>query len=136
MKLVDFTELMEMPVGTIFQEFGKFGLGVPHVFGGTQGDSDYIEAVLLPYDNSVDTLGNNAELFKKYGLEGREYGIWYPSGFGRDGSYDKNRHYLIWEKEDRKKLAEWLLNPTKAVDEMNDDPHALIQVDWDIRAPK
>lgn len=63
-----------------------------------------------------------------------DYGIWYPSGFDRDGMFDITRHYLVWEKGDRRKFAEWLLDPTKAAAEQNDDPCALIRVDWKLRA--
>jgi hypothetical protein len=48
--------------------------------------------------------------------------------------FDITRHYLVWEKGDRRKFAEWLLDPTKAAAEQNDDPCALIRVDWKLRA--
>ena len=132
MKLVDHNGLMLEPEGTIFQEFGKRGLGEPQVFGGPCGQCDYVTAKLFPNDNCFYTFGGTLDLAKLSVTED-DYGIWYPSGFGRDGMFDTSRYYLIWEEQDRKKFAEWLLDPVKAANEQNSDPIALIQVDWNIR---
>lgn len=125
MKLIDHTELMTMPNGTVYQEFGKTGLGPPMVFGGQLDfGSDYTTANLLPEDNFGSAIGADED----------GYFIFYPSGFGRDGFFDPTRHYIVWEEDDRKKIAKWLLDPAKAFDQMNDDPHAIIAVDVNIRA--
>lgn len=133
MKLVDHAGLMALPDGTIFQEFNKLGLSAPKVFGGVCGN-DYLEADLLPTENFINAFGDyERKILDKFNITNSGYGIWYPSGFGRDGTFEHERHYLIWEELDRRKIAEWLLDPVKTAAEMNDDPHALIEVDYKIR---
>jgi hypothetical protein len=48
--------------------------------------------------------------------------------------FDTSRHYLVWEEADRRKFAEWILDPARAAAEQNDRPLALIRVDWKLRA--
>ena len=51
-----------------------------------------------------------------------------PSDYGRWALYEYDRLYLIWEEEDRKRLAGWLLDPEKAADQMEDDSYTIIEV--------
>lgn len=131
MKIVDHAGLMTMPRGTIFQELRNgMSLGDPMIFGGPTGvGGDYTEAGLLPHANHLDVHGYHLPGIRhKFVVPEDGYGVWYPSGFGRDGMYDASRHYLIWERKDRERIASWILDPDRAWAEQNDDPHALIQI--------
>ena len=134
MKYVTFAELLASPAGTIFQEFGKQGLSEPQVFGDAFGANDFTCAQLFPSETGPEVFGSYREQYvNKHGCEDAKWLVYYPSGFGRDGLYnDDNRHFVIWEDADRRKFAEWLLNP-EAADEMNDDPMAMISVPIDDR---
>jgi len=135
MKHVTFAELLTYPSGTIFQEFGKQGLGEPQVFGGPFSANDFTCAPLFPSETGPEVFGGyRIQYLKMHGCEDAEWLVYYPSGFGRDGLYnDANRYFVIWEKADRRKFAEWLLDPDKAAAEMNDDPMAMIAIPLDDR---
>jgi len=135
MKYVTFAELLTYPAGTIFQEFGKNGLSEPQVFGDAVGSTDFTCAQLFPSETGPEVFGGYREQYvNKHGCEDAGWVVYYPGGFGRDGLYEDNRHFVIWEEQDRKKFAEWLLDPEKAAGEMNDDPIAMISVPVDDRA--
>ena len=135
MKLISHAQLLEQPEGTVFQEFGQHGLGPVMLFGGKCGERDYTESYLFPNESSAD-IGFPPEVLTKFGVDRRDYIIYYPSGFGRDGMFDDTRVYLIWEQKDRERLAAWLLDPVAAVQHQNDDPYEVVKADWDIRAIK
>lgn len=136
MKFVTKAELWELPKGTIYQEFGKCGLGPPMVFGGHLNGIDYVEASLLPEENHCD-VGHPPEILARFGLTSADYAIWYPSGFGRNGLFtDAPDCFLVWEQADREQLAAWLLDPAKCAEQMNEDAYAMVKADWNCKGGK
>ena len=138
MKIINWKALMLEPEGTVFQEYSfKNGLGDVQVFGGPNSDrpdnNDFVSASLLPRAIGLEVFGDEDKIrvMSKFNLEPTHdwFIISYPIGFGRDGLFETNRFFLVWETADRKKFAEWLLDPTKCAAEMNDDPHALISAE-------
>lgn len=134
MKILTWAEMMTMPPGTIYQDYKPRIVGPVMILGEvmlTNGKPvDYVVATVTPEGSNVSSWGQyEAGLREKYALalEAEEI-VSYPTGFGRDGYFETNRLYLVWEEADRKKIAEWLLDPAKCLAEMNDDPHALVVV--------
>lgn len=133
MKLVSFKDFCAMPVGTVFQEYQPHYLGELCIFGGALPEGsddprDFLYASLLPscmlgnYWHSEHVKLTNGSMTNDDG-----YYIVTPSDYGRWALYEYDRQYLIWEDADRKRLADWLLNPTEAATQMNDGPLAIIE---------
>lgn len=82
---------------------------------------DYHDANLLP--SVLDSSAIFHEDFLDQGPDGGSRALLHPSGWGADGMYDKTRVYWVWDREDRERLARWLLNPeaTADADELNED---------------
>jgi len=112
MKIVGFEEFCKLPNGTVFMEFqnaGRIQDGYSFqlmVRGDVSYDEgkpiDFLEAPLLPQieDGNVVT----------------------PWGFCRWALYEYDNKFLVLEKEDCDRLGGWLLDPVKALDDMNVDP--------------
>lgn len=136
MKIVDYAGLMKEPEGTIYQDIYDGRLGHLQIFGGGSSyeNKDYNNAQFTPTLNYTYVFGWTIEETRKaypFLLADRDVEvIWYPSGFGRDGMFDYDRKYLVWELKDREKFAAWLLDPELAVSQVNDDvPHDLVMLD-------
>ena len=99
MYLVTRSELMKVPVGTIFQRYVPHYLEDLNVFAGTCG-SDFLQIQLTP---SACIPANGRRIIRVHGLCGRE------------GYFDDNFQYLIWEPADQHRLASWLLNPEEVL---------------------
>lgn len=106
MRLVNWDEFSCLPTGTMYQEYTPHQLGSLHILGEACKDApDFVCAELTP----TCALGTHLEIHT-------------PSGFGRDGMHDvKNRAWLVWDKEDRERLATWLINPQVAYNAANND---------------
>lgn len=136
MKLVSFHELCEMPEGTIFQEYTPHYLSGLCVFGGplkVDGKPrDFLEAELLPQCSLGSYWASSSDKPKlEDGSEMDDNGFYIvtPDGYGRWAKYDYDHRYLVWDAEDRRRLATWLLDPEGASKAMNDEPHAIIDAD-------
>lgn len=135
MKILTWAEMMTMPPGTIYQDYkprivGDVMILSEVLFGTDRKPIDYVTATITPQGIDPGSWGRyEAAIRAQHKLPDRcDEVVAYPSGFGRDGYYEQNRLYLVWEEADRKKMAEWLLDPQKAMAEMNDDPHAVVVV--------
>jgi hypothetical protein len=111
MKIVKWDEFKTLPTGTVFQEYSLHDLGSLSVLGSVIEDIDFVSADLLP---ACFTDGNYS------GKITDPFVISHPSGFGRDGFFDlEKRTWLVWDEDDRKRLAAWLLGD--AAKDQNDD---------------
>lgn len=138
MRLVSFAELCEMPEGTIFQEYTPHYLGGLCIFGGairnTDGPPrDFLVAELLP-QCAVGSYWSSSKDKPKLegGSEVDDNGLYIvtPDGYGRWAKFEYDRKFLVWDAEDRRRLATWLFDPMGASQAMNDDePHAIIDAD-------
>lgn len=126
MELLNYEQMMKMPEGTIYQEYTPHFLSSILIFGGRLGELDYVEAELFPAATMAD--GPTRPL----GVGVNDLLIQYPGGFGRNGMFDKSKHYVVWDEADRKLFAYWLLNPQEAVKRQNDDPVGLVIVPLEI----
>jgi hypothetical protein len=123
-----------MPVGTIFQQYEPHHLGYLSIFGGALPEGsdepkDFLQASLTPsammgsYWTAEPAKLADGSFTDEDGLY-----IVTPSDYGRWAIYEYDIRFLVWEQADRERLAGWLLNPALAADQMNDDPHAIIEV--------
>jgi hypothetical protein len=129
MRFITYDELMTMPAGTVYQEYhdGRGQLDPSMVFGGQIGIGlDFTEAMFLPILNFVSSLGDG--YLREHKLDDKLWAVWYPSGFGRNGFFERKGTFLLWEEADRKRYAEWLLDPEKLANEVNDDDIVLVPV--------
>jgi hypothetical protein len=125
MRVVSWAEFKTLPVGTIFQELGggniHDGLQILGGFLPEHGEpNDFVVAELMPQLRSSDTFG----AFWKPGPDhvAGDFYVTTPDGYGRDGLYQhEQRRWLIWDVEDRARLAGWLLDPASAASIQNDD---------------
>lgn len=124
MKLVTWHEFIQMPEGTVFSEMRPNSLvshnlrmkGETWFSKGSGNYHDYLETDLMPNIRDVSYAGYDETV-------GSEIMVMHPSHWGRDGMFDQDRKYWIWEREDRERLARWLLNPeaVAASEELNAD---------------
>ena len=133
MKLVSFKDLCAMPVGTVFQEYQPHYLGELCIFGGALPEGsddprDFLQASLLP-SCMLGSYWHSEPMKLADGSVTNEDGCYIvtPSDYGRWALYEHDRQYLIWEEEDRKRLAGWLLDPAKAADQMQDASYTIIK---------
>ncbi len=112
MKIVSKQELMTMPVGTPFAEYtgGFWPDGFDIFAGSTCSDVEDF------YFRSIAT----AESEDMYEMIGRHegmaaYGDSYPVDLtiSREGMYDPNTRYLVWEPDDVRRIVNLLLGATK-----------------------
>ncbi len=126
MKVLRWEKFSKLPPGTIFQ------VGEPSrleelqvlievlVYKVYDDDKealphDFYCADLLPSITSHYTLGK--DLAERLGLEREGESVMHPHGYGRDGIYiHDERLFFVWEREDRERLANWLLDPMTAID--------------------
>ncbi len=134
MRVVSFDELCALEPGTIFQAYKPHFIDQLMIFGGAlpHGDPhpiDFIQAALTP-DAILGSYWSIHRLKLADGSLTSDDGIYLctPSDFGRWGLYDYDVKYVVWEKEDRERLARWLLDPAEALVRMNDDPHVILDV--------
>jgi hypothetical protein len=136
MRFIKFDELMTMPAGTIYQKYDSEcgGLGPPLVFGEPIRFRDrkvvnYAEADFLPTLGFTDSLGHlGKQILQERGLLDAIQAVWYPSGYGRNGVFEKSVTFLLWEEADRRRFAEWLLDHEKLANELNDDDVTIAHV--------
>lgn len=134
MRIVDWAEFQKLPENTIFQEIRGNGgyLGDLMILGEVwmheENRGDFIEAQLLPAFASTNEL--DEEGLRHMGFSKSEHADFFltPTGFGRDGMFEYDRRWLVWDEVDRKRLAAWLLDPATAGAQQNDHAHAFVVV--------
>lgn len=138
MKLVTFKELCEMEEGAIFQSYSTHQLGEIMIFGGSLPENrmvgempvDFVQAPLLPCAQRGGVFGDHPKTLPDGSVtKADEFYLVTPSGYARWGLYDYSIRYLVWEREDRERLAQWLLFPLLADKEMNEDAQSIIKAD-------
>lgn len=116
MKLLTFDEFCALPDGVVFQQWKPHYLESLSIRGDVLRDGsgtpvDFLMADLMAAPLDGDMIGRK-ELQSVF---------CHPSAFGRWALYDKEYRYLVYESDDRARLAMWLLNPHLALDGMNED---------------
>src|SRR5579859_2553998 len=103
MKIYSRTEFMKLPEGIIFSS------GEPYAFSGLyiKGETwkvDFLESDLI----NIDSFSSNDNAEKMYDMEtkGNSYPI--NKSYGREGLFDDNILYLVYEKEDLEYLIKVL----------------------------
>jgi hypothetical protein len=134
MKLVTLDEFLGLPTGTIFHEYSPHNLGPLMIRGPVRGHipgrpPDFLMAALTPATIFGNYWSDEPEILPD-GTESNPNGLYVivPEGFGGWGLYDRKIQFLVYEDGDRERLAAWILDPNKAVEQMNDDPHQIIDV--------
>jgi hypothetical protein len=123
-KVLRWEEFSKLPPGTIFQVGERSRLEELQVLvvvlvydldGEEPAPHDFYCAELLPGITSHYTLGKEGA--ERMGLSREGESVMHPNGYGRDGMYiHDERLFFVWEKEDRERLANWLLEPVTAID--------------------
>lgn len=125
MRLVDWNEFVTLPAGTIYslpEDWDGDSLRMKGDTISIDGEAfDYHDTNLLP--SVLDSSSIFHDDFPDQDPDGGRRVLLHPSGWMRDGMYDKTHVYWVWEQEDRERLARWLLNPeaTADGDELNED---------------
>ncbi|MGO7445140.1 hypothetical protein ACC668_10580 [Rhizobium ruizarguesonis] len=120
MRIVDWPEFISLPRGTIYSSIecgDPSGLRMKgDTWNWSDGGeaSDYVDTDLLPTAHDGDFVFH--EDFPDTQRGQGPVLITHPSGWSRDGMYDRSRRYLVWDQEDRERLARWLLNPSATAD--------------------
>lgn len=131
MRIVDWAEFSTLPPGTIYQQVSPYSLGDLSVVGKVLSHGgqprDFVEENLLPSAMGSEYFGKGT--FEHEGVtfpDGCPIVMW-PSHSCRDGMYEFKRRWLIWDEADRKRLAGWLLDPSK----VGDGPEVLLKIEED-----
>lgn len=112
MRIVNLTEFLELPSGTIFNKYIPLGFGTLCIKGASciqRNDFFYTE---IPCPNFEDTteyvsLCSKAEADPNFSI---------PLDFettGRDGIYDHTQRFAVWEKQDIEGLIAVLNSATR-----------------------
>lgn len=124
MRIVTWPEFSRMPQGTVFQILpeGSCELGDVQVlhevwrFNDTdEGGGDFLAVNLLPKCVPGCLLG--AEQLATFTADEQRRGefVMHPDLACRDGMFEYDRLWVIWEREDLERLSSWLLDPAAAV---------------------
>ncbi|MBB4064035.1 hypothetical protein [Gellertiella hungarica] len=118
MKLVTWHEFISMPAGTVYSR-ASIDIEDLRIKGDTLDTQDFHETSLLPGIYDAYAVMD----VPVGGSDDPDLVMTHPSGWGRDGMWEKNARFFIWEKEDRERLARWLLDPEAFADsdEVNED---------------
>ncbi|MFE3052337.1 hypothetical protein [Nocardia sp. NPDC059239] len=118
MKIVSKAELMTMPKGTPFKACPGRGSGWPQSLDIFAGPCGYIDDF---YYRSTDTpdARSSEELFERERAMDTT-GVSYPVDLDvdREGYYDPDTRYLVWEPDDVRRIVHLLLGGDK--DEQDD----------------
>lgn len=95
-----------MPEGTVFCKYEPCVFGALEMFGGPCGDTDFMTAELVAYpsssgsDEMYDILNRCQESGESFKLDTQCY--------GRDGLFEKDQLFGVYEREDVEQLIETL----------------------------
>ena len=109
MKIINRKEFLESPAGTLFSEYEPcafYGLMVKH---DSVGDNDYIENDLIGniYYDSGDDFVDKLDFAKK---NKTTLFLDFLENSNRNGCYDNNQLYAVYEKQDIEGLINTLKN--------------------------
>lgn len=133
MRLLSWSEFAKCEAGTVFQIMRHgHGLGELLILGDIvfiDGEPrDFIYASLTPELQDRDSFGASADSILPADSDAPMFVVM-PSLYGRDGLFEyDNRSWLVWDEEDRQRLAGWLTDVDKARKDQNDDPAVLLPV--------
>lgn len=121
MRIVGWVEFSKMPRGTVFQmtddrrpDWGDLRV-LDEIWTWEDGRGDFVDASLLPtIALGLNITEANQAALSKGDCEGDLFTI-HPDLLSRDGVFEFDRQWLIWEREDLERLAGWLLDPMKAL---------------------
>lgn len=123
MRIVGWPEFSTLPPGTVFQvtddnspDWGELRvLDEVWTWPDQDGRGDFRDASLLPTIGlGISITEANKAAFPQGDCDGDTFTI-HPFLLGRDGLFEFDRLWLIWEREDLERLAGWLLDPMKAL---------------------
>ena len=106
MKIVNLETFRKMPDGTVFCKYSPCSFGDSEMFGGDCGGIDFISAELTGWvesegsDDMYDILVKAQETGESFKLDTECY--------GRDGLYENDQLFAIYETEDVVQLIETL----------------------------
>ena len=79
------------------------------------GRGDFRDASRLPTIRPVNLVSaENLDRFMEEQLRNAD-SILHPDWLCRDGAFEFDRFWLVWDREDLERLAGWLLDPMKAL---------------------
>jgi hypothetical protein len=122
-RIVGWPEFSTMPQGTVFQmtddnspDWGELRvLDEVWTWPDQDGRGDFRDASLLPTIGLGSSItGANKAALSRGDCDGDTFTI-HPGFLSRDGLFEFERQWLIWEREDLERLASWLLDPMKAL---------------------
>ena len=96
MRIVDRKTFLAMPAGTIFAQGKQWYFGNLEVKGGTIGENDfgYFDPCWVDAHESGEAVARLDEMLST----GRSYPM--TDGFGRDGSFEDDAIFMIFERDD------------------------------------
>lgn len=120
MKVLRWEEFSELPPGTVFQVFEAGSLDPLLMLvsfclswerpGAPPQPIDFIAIPLLP--RVIDNYELDLDTRTKHGLGLDGASVCHPDIGNRDGVFiHDERRFVVWEKEDRERLSNWLLTP-------------------------
>lgn len=112
MKIVNLEEFRKLPEGIIFCKCAPDYLGCPQVKGKTL-DADFVCASLTDNIYFESHSGEIADIFDKAINNGTEFRLDFDS-FGRDGLYEKDQLFAIYDKLDITQFITALANSLKS----------------------
>ncbi|WP_029923885.1 hypothetical protein [Nocardia otitidiscaviarum] len=120
MKIVSKSELKKMPKGTPFVLYGGEGSRWPDGFDILVGDCGYIDDFYYRSINTPDARSSDEMLERERAMD--TTGVSYPVDLNvdREGYYDPDTRYLVWEPDDVRRIVHLLLGGDN--DEQDDRP--------------
>ena len=101
MKIFSRSEFMKLPEGTIFSSGERFAFSYLHIKGETWG-VDFLQSSLIDIESF--SCQENFDRLDEMDQKGVSYPI--RTSYEREGLFDENMVYLVYEKEDLKYMIE------------------------------
>lgn len=102
MKIVDLDTFRSMPSGTVFMKYEPCVFDLPQIKGGTW-EHDFASTELAPaiFNNGTDDLITRLDDAEKFGARlTLDYDY-----YGRDGCFDKDQLFAVYEREDLEQMV-------------------------------
>lgn len=106
MRIVNLEEFRKQPIGTFFCKYEPCVFGNFELFGGIFGDNDYLssELIAFPKSSGSDEMFDILHAAEK---DGNSFEL-ETECYGRDGLYETDQLFAIYEKKDVSQLIETL----------------------------
>lgn len=106
MRIVNLEDLRKQPKGIIYCKYEPCYFSSPEVFGGIFGESDFVSAELIGW---VKSSGSDEmfDILHSCEISGASFDL-DTECFGRDGLYEKDQLFAIYENKDIEQLIETL----------------------------